>query len=364
MISPNRSAWRFAARHAWLLAAAALSCVAAAGCSSRGSDPASESSAATLHDTAPRIRVAAASTAGGGENAFRSYLEAEHEADLVAETDGDILRIRVHEGQHVQAGDTLLVIDDRDERLALQRDEADYALAKAQFGRVQALDAQGHMSAQEVDQSRAQLQHAEATLGLSRVALSRCEVRAPISGLAWMIRVEPLHRVTIGQPLLRVTDPDRLRASAYLPGALHGSVRVGTPVRLEPSGGGATIDAVVSRVDPLTDPASGTFKAVATFRRHKGYPDAGAEVRFVLAGASRDGGGCLVPLTTLVEEDGDSTWIWRYDGGRVHRQLVRLGPVLHDGIQVESGLPGGARIVIGSDRPLNEGAAVEVVQAP
>src|SRR5262249_57532294 len=166
----------------------------------------------------------------GEERALRSNLEAEHEADLVAETDGDIFRIRVREGQRVKAGDTLLVIDDRDEKLALQRDEADYALAKAQFGRVQTLEEQGHVSAQQVDQSRAQLEHAEATLGLSRVALSRCEVRAPLSGLAWMIRVEPLHRVTIGQPLLRVTDPDRLRASAYLPAAFHGSVRVGTPV--------------------------------------------------------------------------------------------------------------------------------------
>jgi len=344
--------------------ATAVLLAGATGCSSRGPEPASESSAAPFRDITPKIRVASVSSAGAAENAFRSYLEAEHEAELVAETDGDILGIRVREGQRVQAGDTLLIIDDRDERLALQRDEADYALAKAQFGRVQALEAQGHVSAQEVDQSRAQLQRAEATLGLSRVALSRCEVRAPISGLAWMIRVEPLHRVTIGQPLIRVTDPDRLRASAYLPAALHGSVRVGTPVRLEPAGGGQTIDAIVSRVDPLTDPVSGTFKAVAAFRRHKGYPDAGAEVKFVLRGGPRDGAGCLVPLTTLVEGDGDSTWIWQVDQGRVHRRLVRLGPVLHDGIQVETGLPDGARVVIGSDRPLNEGVAVEVVQAP
>jgi len=344
--------------------ASAIWLTVAAGCSSRGPEPASESSAAPLRDTTPKIRIAPVSSTAAAENAFRSYLEAEHEAELVAETDGDILGIRVREGQRVQAGDTLLVIDDRDERLALQRDEADESLAKAQFGRVQALEAQGHVSPQEVDQSRALLEHAEATLGLSRVALSRCEVRAPISGLAWMIRVEPLHRVTIGQPLLRVTDPDRLRASAYLPAAIHGSVRVGTPVRLEPTGGGQAIDAVVSRVDPLTDPVSGTFKAVATFRRHKGCPDAGAEVKFVLRGGPQEGAGCLVPLTTLVEGNGDSTWIWQVDGGRVHRRLVRLGPVLQDGIQVETGLAGGAQVVIGSDRPLQEGAVVEVVQAP
>jgi len=334
------------------------------GCSERGSDTASVTSAATLRDTSPHVQVAPVSASGGGENTFRTYLEAEREAELVAETEGEVKAIRVREGQRVQAGELLLIIDDRDERLAVQRDEAEQALARTQFGRVQALQAQGLVSAQEVDQSHAQLQRAEANLGLSRVALSRCEVRAPISGLVWMIRVESLHRVTIGQPLLRVTDPDRLRASAYLPGALHGSVRVGTRARLEPIAGGPAIEAVVSRVDPLTDPASGTFKAVATFRRHRSDPQAGSEMRFVVPGPSSESATCLIPLTTLVEADGDSTWIWQYDGARVHRQLVRLGPVLHDAIQVETGLANGARVVVGSDRPLSEGAVVEVVQAP
>jgi membrane fusion protein (multidrug efflux system) len=335
-----------------------------AGCSERAPESASVSSAATLRDSLPRIQIAPVSAGGGGERTVRTYLEAEREAELVAETDGDVKEIRVREGRRVQAGDTLLIIDDRDERLAVQRDQAEYVLASAQFGRVQALEMDGHVSTQEVDQSRAQLERAEANLGLSRVALSRCEVRAPISGLVWMLRVEPLHRVTVGQPLLRVTDPDRLRASAYLPAALHSSVRVGTRVRLEPAAGGQPIDAVVSRVDPLTDPASGTFKAVATFRWHRSDPAAGSEMRFVVPGSPRDDANCLLPLTTLIEGEGDSTWVWQYDGARVHRQLVRLGAVQRDGIQVDAGLAGGARVVVGSDRPLQDGAAAEVVQAP
>jgi len=218
------------------------------------------------------------------------------------------------------------------------------------------------VSTQELDQARLQLRRAEAAVGLSAVALSRCAVRAPIAGLAWMIRVEPLHRVIVGQPLLRVTDPYRLRASTYLPAAYRGEVRVGTRVRLEPVRGGAPIEAVVGRIDPLTDPASGTFKVVATFRRKAGDPEAGAEARFVLP--SRPGsGGCIAPNTTIVEADGDSTWIWRCDADRVHRCLVRLGPTRRDAIQIESGLAGGCSVVVGTDRPLRDGSVVEVVDS-
>jgi len=332
------------------------------GCSGRSTDPASRTDAATLRNSTPKVRLAATRPIAAGGASFATYLEAEREAELVAETDGDVVAIRVQEGKRVAEGDTLLMIDDRDERLALQRDEAERAWALSQLSRMQTLDQQGHVSTREVEQARLQLDRAEAAVGLSRVALSRCAVRAPIAGLAWMIRVEPLHRVTVGQPLLRVTDTDRLRATAYLPGVYRGDVRVGTRVRLEPVRGGVPIEATVSRVDPLTDPASGTFKVIAAFRRRPSYPEAGAEARFVLP--TKPGGeGCIIPSTTIVEGEGDSTWVWRCDADRVRRCVVRLGPTRGDAIQIESGLGGPCNVVVGTDRPLRDGSVVEVVDS-
>jgi len=331
-------------------------------CSGPSPDPASRTDAATLRSSVPRVRVAAVRPTSEGGAAFATYLEAEREAELVAETDGDITEIRPVEGQRVEQGDTLLIIDDRDERLALQRDEAERAWALSQLNRAQALDQQGHVSAREVEQARLQLDRAEAAVGLSQIALSRCAVRAPIAGLAWMIRVQPLHRVVVGQPLLRVTDPDHLRASAYLPAAFRGEVRAGTRVRLEPARGGTPIEAIVSRVDPLTDPASGTFKVVATFRRRSASPEAGAEARFVLP-VQPGGEGCLVPGTTIMEGEGDSTWVWRCDSDRVRRCAVRLGPSRGDAIQIESGLGGHCNVVVGTDRPLRDGSVVEIVDS-
>ena len=332
------------------------------GCSGPTPDPASRTDAATLRSSVPRVRVAATRPTSDGGASFATYLEAEREAELVAETDGDIMEIRVVEGRRVEQGDTLLIIDDRDERLALQRDEAEKAWALSQLNRAQALDQQGHVTTREVEQARLQLDRAEAAVGLSQVALSRCAVRAPIAGLAWMIRVQPLHRVVVGQPLLRVTDPDRLRASAYLPSAFRGAVRPGTRVRLDPVRGGAPIEAVVSRVDPLTDPASGTFKVVATFRRRSANPEAGAEARFVLP-VQPGGESCVVPGTTIVEGEGGSTWVWRCDSDRVRRCVVRLGPSRGDAIQIESGLGGHCNVVVGTDRPLRDGSVVEIVDS-
>lgn len=336
--------------------------IAVFGCSGRPPDPASQTDAATLRSSSPRVKVAPARPTSDAAASFATYLEAEREAELVAETDGEVFSLRVREGTHVSAGDTLLIIDDRDERLALQRDEAEQAWAASQLSRAEALVAQAHVSATEVDQARLQVGRAEAAVGLSRVALSRCAVRAPIDGLVWMIRVEPLHRVVVGQALLRVTDPDRLRASAYLPAEFRGTVGVGTPVRIEPARGGAPIHAVVSRVDPLTDPASGTFKVVATFRRGSTRFEAGTEARFVLPARQGDGG-YLVPNATIVQAVGESTWVWRCDADHVYRCAVRLGAIRQDGILIESGLPNGCNVVVGTDRALRDGSVVEVVDS-
>jgi membrane fusion protein, multidrug efflux system len=332
-----------------------------AGCSGQDATVASAGGSGASKPAA-KVRVAAAVPAQGSETSFQTFLEAEREAELAAETDGEILQVRVREGRRVRAGDTLLVIDDRDERLALQRDEAERAWCRSQVERMRRLSTLGHVSAQEVEQATLQLDKAEAAVGISQVALSRCAVRSPIAGLVWMVRAEPHHRVSVGQPLLRVTNPDRLRASAYLPASLRGRVRPGTHVRLLPTRGGPAIEAEVSRVDPITDPASGTFKAVASFRRLPSHPEAGSEVRFVVPERSEDAG-LVIPIQTLLEADGDSTWVWREDGGRVERCRVRLGPMRRDGFEIVSGLPSGARVVTGSDRPLQDGAIVEVVEA-
>lgn len=355
---------RTASRHAPGAGAclALLWLIALPGCSGRGHDPTPQSGAATLQSSTPRVKVAAARPTLEGAASFATYLEAEREAELVAETDGEIVTLRIREGGRVAEGDTLLIIDDRDERLAVERDEAEHAWALSQLQRAQTLMQQGHVSPQELDQARLLVRRSEAALGLSKMALSRCAVRAPLAGLAWMIRVEPLHRVVVGQPLLRVTDPDRLRASAYLPAAYRETVRVGSRVRIEPTRGGPPIEAVVGRVDPLTDPASGTFKVVATFRRASTRSEAGTEARFVVPVRAGEGG-CLVPNTTIVQAEGDSTWVWRCDRDRVYRSVVQLGPIRQDGIHIESGLPGHCQVVVGTDRALRDGAVVEVVDS-
>jgi RND family efflux transporter MFP subunit len=274
-----------------------------------------------------------------------------------------VREVRAREGASVEAGDTLVGIDDRDERLALARDEADLNWALAECRRVEQLAADELVSAREVEQARLGRDRAQASLGLSRAALDRCWVRAPISGLVWMVRAVPHRRVSTGDPLCRVTDPTSVHASAYLPDGLRRYVRPGERVELTSDRARAPMIAVIQGIDPVTDPASGTFRITAGYRRRAGDLEPGAEVRLVLP-RRVETGGVVLPEQAQIGGDGDSTWVWHCVGDRVRRVRVRLADVRNGEYRVEARLPDGALIVVGCDRPLRDGSVVEVVKGP
>jgi RND family efflux transporter MFP subunit len=351
-------------RRRWApLGGAAVLITLLAGCADRGPGTADRTQAAALGDTLPHVRLAPIRRAGVEAPSFPTYLEADHEADLVAETEGEVLEVRAREGERAATGDTLVHIDDRDERLAVIRDQAELQWAAAECERVEQLASKGLVSAREVEQARLGRDRALAALGLSRAALDRCWVRAPIPGLVWMVRAVPHRRVSKGDPLCRVTEPAGVHASAYLPEALRRSVRVGERVTLVSARARTPMTAVIQRIDPVTDPASGTFRITAGYRRRSGDPEPGSDVRLVLP-VRLQGEGVLLPEQAHIEGDGDSTWVWRCDGGRVHRVPVRLGELRDGAIQAEGGLPDGALIVVECSRPLRDGALVEVDSSP
>jgi len=342
-----------------LAAAAAALALSLGGCADPGPGTAERTQAAALGDTLPHVRLAPVRRAGSEAPNFPTYLEADQEADLVAETEGEVLEVRAREGERAALGDTLIHIDDRDERLAVARDEAELGWANAECQRVDQLASKSLVSAREVEQAQLGRDRAEAALGLSRAALDRCWVRAPIGGLVWMVRAVPHRRVSKGDPLCRVTEPVAVHASAYLPEELRRFVRVGERVVLVSERARAPMTAVIRRIDPLTDPASGTFRVTASYRRKSGDPEPGSDVRLVLP-RHVESEALLLPEQAHIEGDGDSTWVWRCDGERVHRVPVRLGGMRDGAIQADGSLPNGALIVVECSRPLRDGALVQV----
>lgn len=174
------------------LSAGILIALAVAGCSSQAAAPAGGPPPAEV-SIAPVI-----SRDVHQWDDFTGRISAVETVDLRPRVSGYIDRVAYHEGQEVQKGDLLFVIDQRpylaelaQAQAALERARSEAKLAQTQNARAQSLIDAQVISREEFEarhaastQSDASVRGAEAALATARLNLQFTEIRAPISGRA------------------------------------------------------------------------------------------------------------------------------------------------------------------------------------
>ena len=187
-----------------------------------------------------------------------------HIVPILPKVGGYVLEVRVDENRPVKAGDTLVVLDDRDFRARLSQTEADLAAmiatvssrtrvgqadaavaqaqanalkARADLARIEPLAIQNVVSQQQLDAARAAASAADAQLASSQAALVGADARvaaarasrdqaalqlsytritAPSNGVVSKKAVELGQLVQPGQPLMTVVPLDDIWVTANL----------------------------------------------------------------------------------------------------------------------------------------------------
>ena len=176
-------------------------------------------------------------------------------AQVTPSVAGIVKEVRVVDTQPVKKGDVLVVIDDTDTRLSLQRAEADAAHAEAELAsaksdyqravidlkRRNALIASGAVSGDELTKtqnahassqaaiaaSKAAIAQANARIDQARVDLSRTVIRSPVDGTVAKRTVQVGQRVAEGAPLLVVVPVQDMHVDANFKEGQLEKVRTG-----------------------------------------------------------------------------------------------------------------------------------------
>ncbi|MAZ28658.1 MAG: efflux transporter periplasmic adaptor subunit [Cytophagaceae bacterium] len=128
---------------------------------------------------------------------YTGRFEASNRVEVRARVSGFLESVKFTDGQHVEKGQVLFVIDQRPFKIALDEANANYAQAVASlktaqdnFDRVEALRETGAVSIEEYDRRKQVLVGANASINLAqakvdnaRLNLEFTEVKAPIAGL-------------------------------------------------------------------------------------------------------------------------------------------------------------------------------------
>ncbi|MCW5210049.1 efflux RND transporter periplasmic adaptor subunit [Desulfobulbus sp. US1] len=109
---------------------------------------------------------------------------------LMSKIGGSIEKIFVQEGDHVKQGQLIARIENEDYRIALESAKAAYALAKADYDRNKTLRKKGISTQANLDEQQSKMRQAKAAQKNAELALSRCRVTAPISGIISQLNSE------------------------------------------------------------------------------------------------------------------------------------------------------------------------------
>jgi len=157
-------------------------------------------------------------------------LRAGRGADLALDVAGLVTRVDVHSGDEVKEGQVLLQLRDSEDVALLHQLEADANLASVTFDRFQKQVAVGAVSRADFDAKQADLRSKQAAVAAQQVNVAKKQLRAPFSGRAGIVTINPGAYLNSGTQVVTVQQLDPVFVDFNLPQKDLAELKVGQRV--------------------------------------------------------------------------------------------------------------------------------------
>lgn len=292
---------------------------------------------------------------------YTGRFQAIEEVDVRARVTGYLDEILFKDGQMVKEGEVLFVIDPRPFRYALERAQAQVALAQRQYERALKLQKESFISNEVIDQRLQELQVARTRVDEAKLNLEFTQVKSPISGKI------SRYFVSVGN-LIRMDDTILTRVVSINP--IHFYFEVSQSdllkyVRLDKAGKRPSSDRYPSPiwiklqdekdfmhqgkmnfVDNVVDTGTGTILARAIIPNADAiiYPGLFGRAKLVGSGEYE---AILLPDKAINTEQ-TRKYVYVVDkNNKIQRVFIELGPLRESGYYIiRKGLKGDEQVVI------------------
>lgn len=289
-------------------------------------------------------------------------IEAFAEADVIAKVDGEIRELLVEEGDEVTKDQVLARLDG--DRLRLELNESQARLRKLQrdFERNQELKEKGLISEGDFEKIQYDLEALQASYNLASLELDYTQIRAPIDGVVSERYVRLGNTINVGEPLFRVTSLDPLVTYLHVPEREYRQLSPGQPVAIDIDAlSGQRTIADVTRVSPIVDPDTGTFKITVEISDEERRIKPGMFARLSIV-YDRHANALQVPRSAIVEDAGESS-VFVVEDNIAIRKFVETGFSEKGMIEITAGLSDDDKVITVGQVGLKADASVTVINA-
>lgn len=286
-------------------------------------------------------------------------LVAENEVKIVSEADGRVERLLVEEGDHVQQGQPLALLNRGDAQILREKARVRASNARVAFVRASDMHEKSLVSQDAFDKVSMEKQVADQELAEAEYRLSKTTIRAPFSGTVTERMINVGQHVRPSEVLFTLTDFDPLVARIFLPERDVLTLQNGREVRLTlRASSEVAFRGRIRQISPVVDTSTGTVKVTVEAVNPPAAVRPGAFVTVEIVRETK-ASAMRVPREAVVRELREAH-VFVADGKVARRRDVTLGIEEGNFVEVVSGLKAGDKVIVAGQGALKDGSAVKV----
>ena len=301
-------------------------------------------------------------------------------SNVSSRVDGAVAAVLVEDGSRVNAGDTLLQLDDQLEQIELTRLQAVSEQAQAQAKEAQRrvtealrLSKEKHIAATELAErqaslatARANLKEAQAAVAAQQQRLQYHQITAPYSGVITRKLSEQGEWLTQGTAVAELVAMDATYLDVEIPQTAFYQLTADTKVEIQPDTNKTSrLPASIATSIPVANETSRTFRLrlIAEDPHHTLLPGSSATATFRTAQASTDM--LTLPKDALLRNPDNSFAVFvvnnQSEPAKAERRAIKVGQALGERIEVLSGISADSQVVIRGNEILRHDQPVTIV---
>jgi membrane fusion protein (multidrug efflux system) len=271
---------------------------------------------------------------------------------------GRIVAIPFTEGERVERGATLVMLDDTIYRAEVDQVQAALVLSQANHERAVDLLRRNAGTTKARDEALAELRANEAALHLAGARLEKAVIKAPFEGVVGLRKVSVGDFVGVGQDMVNLEQIDPLKADFRVAEIYLDAVRRGQRIELTVDAfPGESFTGEVFAIDPLIDESGRSILLRARLPNPDRILRPGLFARVTLVLNEREDA-IQVPEQALVPQGADQ-YVFRVVDGKAALTKVQVGIRREGMVEITEGLGPDDQVVTAGQLKIRDGAPVQ-----
>lgn len=288
---------------------------------------------------------------------FNAILVPEKEIQIFPKAIGIVLERFVEEGDYVDAGRILARLEDSEQKLTLDRAEANFRHQSDETSRAEDLFNRDMLSDDEIRRIRLAKNEADISLRQARLALEYTKITAPFAGVITKRLFNSGDRVDLSRPLFTLVDRSRMYADAWISEGELQHIKIGTPAKVLSFGDTPVVGrAKTLRISSVIDPTFGKIKVTFLLDSAQTEFRPGQFIELLLTLDSKTNV-TVIPKRAVLFEAGDPVVFIVQDSLALRRQ-IKTGIGEAGRVEVVQGLSAGQSIVVDGHSTLRDSSKV------